>query len=180
VRLTFNLKDIEHHITIPAHDPLRMGTLAQVLNEVATYLELSRDQLVQASFRERTLETNFPRSPCARIFVLHAEVCRWSHCLKISREDVVRVAELAYLDLSESELETYRTQIDEILEYIGKLNELDTANVEPMAQVLTDDQTADATLRDDVVVPCGIAAEVLKQAPDPEAPFFRVPKVIER
>jgi len=51
VRLTFNLKDIEHHITIPAHDPLRMGTLAPVLNEVATYLELSRDQLVQASFR---------------------------------------------------------------------------------------------------------------------------------
>ena len=62
--------------------------------------------------------------------------------MKISREDVVRVAELAYLDLSEAELETYRKQVDEILEYIGKLNELDTTNVEPMAQVLTDDQTA--------------------------------------
>jgi len=100
--------------------------------------------------------------------------------MKISRDDVVRVAELAYLDLSESELETYRAQIDEILEYISKLNELDTANVEPMAQVLTDDQTADATLREDIVVPCGIAAEVLRQAPDPEPPFFRVPKLIER
>jgi aspartyl-tRNA(Asn)/glutamyl-tRNA(Gln) amidotransferase subunit C len=100
--------------------------------------------------------------------------------LKISREDVLRVAELAYLDLSETELETYRAQVDEILEYIAKLNELNTENVEPMAQVLTDDQTADATLRDDVIVPCGIAAEVLKQAPDPEPPFFRVPKVIER
>ncbi len=43
--------------------------------------------------------------------------------MKISREDVLRVAELAYLDLSEAELETYRAQIDEILEYIGKLNE---------------------------------------------------------
>jgi aspartyl-tRNA(Asn)/glutamyl-tRNA(Gln) amidotransferase subunit C len=93
---------------------------------------------------------------------------------------VVRVAELAYLDLSESELETYRAQIDEILEYIDKLNQLDTANVKPMAQVLTDDQSADATLREDVVVPCGIAAEILQQAPDPEPPFFRVPKVIER
>ena len=100
--------------------------------------------------------------------------------MKISREDVVRVAELAYLDLSEAELETYRAQIDEILEYIGKLNELDTANVEPMAQVLADDQTADATLRDDVVVPCQFADEVLRQAPDAEPPFFRVPKVIER
>jgi aspartyl-tRNA(Asn)/glutamyl-tRNA(Gln) amidotransferase subunit C len=100
--------------------------------------------------------------------------------VKISREDVLRVAELAYLDLSDTELETYRAQIDEILEYIGKLNELDTSNVEPMAQVLADDQTADATLRDDVEVPCHAAAEVLKQAPDPDPPYFRVPKVIER
>ena len=100
--------------------------------------------------------------------------------MKISRQDVLRVADLAYLDLSESELETYRKQIDEILEYIGKLNELDTASVEPMAQVLTDDQTANATLREDVVVLCDVAAEILKQAPDPEPPYFRVPKVIER
>ena len=100
--------------------------------------------------------------------------------MKISRDDVVRVAELAYLELSDNELETYRKQIDEILEYIGKLNELDTASVEPMAQVLADDQTADATLREDVVLPCGIATEALKQAPDPEPPYFRVPKVIER
>lgn len=100
--------------------------------------------------------------------------------MKISREDVLRVAELAYLDLSEAELETYRAQIDEILDYIGKLNEIDTANVEPMAQVLADEQSADATLREDVVVPCDVAAEILKQAPDPEPPYFRVPKVIER
>ena len=100
--------------------------------------------------------------------------------MKISREDVLRVAELAYLDLTEAELETYRAQVDDILEYIGKLNELDTANVEPMAQVLTDDQTADATLREDLVVPCAVAEEILVQAPDPEAPYFRVPKVIER
>ena len=100
--------------------------------------------------------------------------------MKISREDVVRVAELAYLDLSESELEMYRQQIDEILEYIGKLNELDTENVAPMAQVLTDDQTADATLREDVVVKSDVAAQVLKYAPDPEPPYFGVPKVIER
>jgi aspartyl-tRNA(Asn)/glutamyl-tRNA(Gln) amidotransferase subunit C len=100
--------------------------------------------------------------------------------MKIFREDVLRVAQLAYLELSEAELETYRAQIDEILEYIGKLNELDTANVEPMAQVLTDDQTADATLREDIVVPCNVAEEVMKHAPDAEPPYFLVPKVIER
>ena len=100
--------------------------------------------------------------------------------MRISRADVERVAELAYLDLSEAELEMYRAQIDEILEYIGKLNELDTAHIEPMAQVLADDQSRDATLREDVVVPCNVASEILKQAPDPEPPYFRVPKVIER
>ena len=100
--------------------------------------------------------------------------------MKISREEVERVAELAYLDLSEAELESYRKQIDEILEYIGKLDELDTSQVEPMAQVLADDQTADATLREDTVIPCNVAGEILRQAPDPEAPYFRVPKVIER
>ncbi|HEX4538019.1 MAG TPA: Asp-tRNA(Asn)/Glu-tRNA(Gln) amidotransferase subunit GatC [Candidatus Acidoferrum sp.] len=100
--------------------------------------------------------------------------------MKITREDVVRVAELAYLDLSEDELEKYRRQIDEILDYIGKLNELDTSGVEPMAQVLADDQTADATLREDLVVPSAVAENVLRQAPDPEPPYFRVPKVIER
>jgi aspartyl-tRNA(Asn)/glutamyl-tRNA(Gln) amidotransferase subunit C len=100
--------------------------------------------------------------------------------MKISREDVLRVAELAYLELSEDELETYRAQIDEILEYICKLNELDTAQVEPMAQVLADEQTADATLREDLIVPCAVADDVLPHAPDAEPPYFRVPKVIER
>jgi aspartyl-tRNA(Asn)/glutamyl-tRNA(Gln) amidotransferase subunit C len=100
--------------------------------------------------------------------------------VKITRDDVMRVAELAYLDLSEDELEKYRRQIDEILDYIGKLNELDTSGVEPMAQVLADDQTADATLREDLVVPSAVAEDVLRQAPDPEPPYFRVPKVIER
>jgi len=100
--------------------------------------------------------------------------------MKISRDDVLRVAELAYLDLTEEELDKYRAQVDEILEYIGKLNELDTTNVEPMAQVLTSDQAADATLREDLVVPCAVAEEVLAHAPDPEPPYFRVPKVIEK
>src|SRR5437016_14030274 len=100
--------------------------------------------------------------------------------LKISREDVLRVAELAYLDVSEAELETCPGQIDETLEYIGNLNELDTAKVQPMAQVLSEDQTADTTLREDLIVPCAVAEDVLRHAPDPEPPYFRVPKVMER
>lgn len=100
--------------------------------------------------------------------------------VRISRADVERVAELAYLDLSDTELESYRKQIDEILEYIGKLDELDTSQVEPMAQVLAEGQTADATLRDDLIAPCEVAEQILRQAPDPDPPYFRVPMVIER
>jgi aspartyl-tRNA(Asn)/glutamyl-tRNA(Gln) amidotransferase subunit C len=47
--------------------------------------------------------------------------------MKISREDVLRVAELAHLELPEAEVEKYRQQLDSILEYAGKLNELDTS-----------------------------------------------------
>ena len=102
--------------------------------------------------------------------------------MRISREDVLRVSELAHLELSEAEIEKYRSQLDSILEYIAKLNELDTSRVEPMAQVLAPEnpQSPNATLREDVVVPCDLAPEVLRQAPDAQPPYFRVPKVIER
>lgn len=53
--------------------------------------------------------------------------------MKITREDVLRVAELAHLELTAPEVETFRDQLDSILEYVEKLNQLDTANVEPMA-----------------------------------------------
>jgi aspartyl/glutamyl-tRNA(Asn/Gln) amidotransferase C subunit len=92
------------------------------------------------------------------------------YILKISREDVLRVAELAHLELT-----------PEILSYIGKLEKLDVSNVEPMAQVLfpaPDDRQPE--LRDDTLVPCDIADAVLAQAPDAAKPFFRVPRVIER
>ena len=100
--------------------------------------------------------------------------------MSIDKDEVRRVAELANLALTEEEIERMAEELSGILAHVDKLNELDTSNVEPMAQVLTDDQTADATLREDTLVDCGIATEVLQQAPDPEPPFFRVPKVIER
>lgn len=101
--------------------------------------------------------------------------------MKISREDVLRVAELAHLELTEAEVNTYRQQLDEILSYIGKLEELDISQVEPMAQVLhATSGSEDVALRDDEVRPCDVADAVLSGAPDPSKPYFRVPKVIER
>jgi predicted RNA binding protein YcfA (HicA-like mRNA interferase family) len=50
IRLTSNLKGMEHHVTIPAHRQLRVGTLAEILSDVATYLDLSRDELIDRLF----------------------------------------------------------------------------------------------------------------------------------
>lgn len=119
--------------------------------------------------------------------------------MKISREDVLRVAELAHLELSPEEVELYGNQLDEILSYIGTLQELDVTNVEPMTQSLPREfapehrggsahagspsgvaAQREPNLREDVVQPCTIGADVLAHAPDAAKPFFRVPKVIER
>jgi aspartyl-tRNA(Asn)/glutamyl-tRNA(Gln) amidotransferase subunit C len=101
--------------------------------------------------------------------------------MKISRDAVLHVAELAHLELTEAEIETMLRQLDSILTYIDKLNELDTANVEPLAQALFDAASVEEiTLREDQMVSCHLASEVLKGAPDPAPPYFRVPKVIDR
>ncbi|HXO43842.1 MAG TPA: Asp-tRNA(Asn)/Glu-tRNA(Gln) amidotransferase subunit GatC [Candidatus Cybelea sp.] len=104
--------------------------------------------------------------------------------MKISREDVLRVAELAHLGLSAEEIETYRDQLDGILSYIDKLKELDVTNIEPMAQVIYAQATPGAAshseLREDVVRPCDVSDAILSSAPDARKPFFRVPKVIDR
>jgi aspartyl-tRNA(Asn)/glutamyl-tRNA(Gln) amidotransferase subunit C len=120
--------------------------------------------------------------------------------MKISREDVLRVAQLAHLELAPEEVETYRVQLDKILGYIGKLQELDVSGVEPMTQIRPQTAgdphqdshmgvsagggaaagAAEPESRDDVVVPCNVAEAVLPEAPDAARPFFRVPKVIER
>jgi aspartyl-tRNA(Asn)/glutamyl-tRNA(Gln) amidotransferase subunit C len=101
--------------------------------------------------------------------------------MKISREDVLRVAELAHLELSEGEVDAYQRHLDSILTYVEKLNALDTSGVEPMAQVAPPGALAAGTpLRDDVEQPCTIIGEVLAGAPEGTSTYFRVPKVIDR
>jgi aspartyl-tRNA(Asn)/glutamyl-tRNA(Gln) amidotransferase subunit C len=101
--------------------------------------------------------------------------------MKISREDVLRVAELAHLGLSPEEVDEYREQLDGILTYVEKLNELDLDKVEPMAQVLYPTSGDNhPELREDVLLPCDVATPVLAEAPDAAKPFFRVPRVIEK
>ncbi|HEX4643480.1 MAG TPA: Asp-tRNA(Asn)/Glu-tRNA(Gln) amidotransferase subunit GatC, partial [Candidatus Acidoferrales bacterium] len=87
-------------------------------------------------------------------------------------------AALANLELSAAEVDTYRGHLDDILTYIDKLNEIDTSGVEPLTQVVA--ASSDDSLREDVIVRADVISEVLEGAPDPEAPYFRVPRVIEK
>ena len=99
--------------------------------------------------------------------------------MKITESEVRYVADLANLQLSDAEIGRLAHDLDEILTYVDQLNELDTAGVEPMAQVLYD-AAPDATLRDDVERPPLGNASALANAALAGAGYFKVPKVIER
>jgi aspartyl-tRNA(Asn)/glutamyl-tRNA(Gln) amidotransferase subunit C len=93
----------------------------------------------------------------------------------IAREDVEHVAELARLDLTSAEKEQFIAQLNSILTYIEKLNELDTRDVEPTSHVLP----MSNVFRDDEVRPSMDRAEVLRNAPEESHFFFKVPRIIE-
>jgi aspartyl-tRNA(Asn)/glutamyl-tRNA(Gln) amidotransferase subunit C len=93
--------------------------------------------------------------------------------MAITREDVVHVAKLARLELSEAELERMREQLSAILEAVGKVSELDLEGVEPTAHPLD----LVNVLALDEPRPCLPREEALANAPDPEDGFFGVPAV---
>ena len=93
---------------------------------------------------------------------------------QISLDDVRHVAKLARLSLDEPRLVKLTGQLESILKYIAKINEVDMTGVEPMAHALP----LHNVLREDLVEPALSLEDVLKNAPDTEPPFFKVPKVI--
>jgi aspartyl-tRNA(Asn)/glutamyl-tRNA(Gln) amidotransferase subunit C len=99
--------------------------------------------------------------------------------VKISEKEVRYIAELANLRLRDEELGKYAADLEEILTYVEKLNELDTADVEPMAQVIYPGSET-ATLRDDDVGLSFSQDLALRSAPKAGAGHFKVPRVIER
>lgn len=105
----------------------------------------------------------------------------------VSEKDVTYVAELANLELTPEERTRMLKDLNSILGYIDRLNELDTSNVEPMAQVASRyGQRADQAdgflyaMRADEPRPCLPHEDALKNAPESDGTFFKVPKVIER
>jgi aspartyl-tRNA(Asn)/glutamyl-tRNA(Gln) amidotransferase subunit C len=99
--------------------------------------------------------------------------------LKISEKEVRYVADLANLRLTDEEVHKFRADLEEILTYVDKLNEIDTSKVEPMAQVLYDAGET-ATLRPDENAASFPVEKALKAAPLSGAGHFKVPLVIER
>ena len=106
--------------------------------------------------------------------------------MRVSLEDVGRVAELANLDLADDEKPLMQRDLNAILDYVAQLNELDTSGIEPMAQVgeLLQDSEVDAgdgaTLRADERRPSLDRTRVMQEAPETDGAFFKTPKVIER
>lgn len=93
----------------------------------------------------------------------------------ITREEVEYVAKLARLNLTEDEAVKYTEQLNSILEFAGKLNELDTSDVPPTSHVLN----VYNVMRDDIVIPSISHEDALRNAPDEEDGQFKVPAVIE-
>ena len=93
----------------------------------------------------------------------------------ITREDVEHVAELARLALTSAEKEQFIVQLNDILTYFGKLDELDTSDVEPTSHVIP----MANVLRDDAERPSLDRTMVLRNAPEESHFFFKVPRIIE-
>jgi aspartyl-tRNA(Asn)/glutamyl-tRNA(Gln) amidotransferase subunit C len=98
-----------------------------------------------------------------------------SRAVKISREQIRRVALLARLALEPAEEEAMAATLDAILTYMEKLGELDTAAVEPTAHILD----LPTPWREDAVTNPPAAEALLANAPARDGDFFRVPKIIE-
>ena len=96
--------------------------------------------------------------------------------MAVTMKDVEHVASLARLEFSDEEKKTLMNQLNRILEYMEKLNELDTSKVEPLSHVIP----LTNVFREDKVKPSLSVSDVLKNAPAKTDKFFKVPKVIEQ
>jgi aspartyl-tRNA(Asn)/glutamyl-tRNA(Gln) amidotransferase subunit C len=95
--------------------------------------------------------------------------------MTLTSEEVEHIAELARLELTGEEKASYREQLSAILDYVGRLQELDTKDIPPTSSVLP----ARSVLRPDRSRPGLTRQELLDNAPESEEGQFRVPPVLE-
>jgi aspartyl-tRNA(Asn)/glutamyl-tRNA(Gln) amidotransferase subunit C len=94
---------------------------------------------------------------------------------RLTREEVRKVAVLSRLEFSDEQAEAYAGQLSRILDFVEKLNELDTSGVEPTSHALQ----LTNVLREDAVRPSLPREAALANAPEQEAGCFRVPPIIQ-
>jgi len=92
----------------------------------------------------------------------------------IDPEQVRHVGKLARIHLTDEQVERFGRQLGQILDYFQQLNELDVSNVEPLAHAVD----VHNVFRDDCPADSLSADLALREAPDREGPFFRVPQVL--
>ena len=95
--------------------------------------------------------------------------------MKITTEEVRHISKLSRLNITEEETEVMRGQLDSILTYVDKLNQLDTRDVNPMSHVIP----LQNVFRDDVEKGSLPREKALANAPEKSDGCFRVPKIIE-
>ncbi len=93
----------------------------------------------------------------------------------ITREVVEHVARLARLELGDGDKERMRAELDSIIAYIDKLRALDTEGVEPTSHAVP----LVNVMREDADEPCPGQEAMLRNAPEREGEYFRVPRIIE-
>ncbi len=94
---------------------------------------------------------------------------------KISKAEVLHVAQLARLEFTQEEMESFTHQLNRILKYVDQLKELDTQEVEPTFHVLAQTNV----MREDKTAPSLLQEEALRNAPEKdERGLFRVPRII--
>jgi aspartyl-tRNA(Asn)/glutamyl-tRNA(Gln) amidotransferase subunit C len=98
--------------------------------------------------------------------------------VEISREEVLKIADLAKLHFSESELDEFTSQFRSIIHYVEKLKEADVEGVAPTSHVSLAEGSTRSLFRDDGTRPSLPEEQALANAPDPGSGHFRVPKVL--
>ena len=95
--------------------------------------------------------------------------------MSLSREEVIHIARLARLELTNDEIERYQQQLSSILEYADRLKTLDTSKIPPTSSVLP----ARSRFRDDVPAESLAPTDVIKNAAQSEKDQFKVPPALE-
>lgn len=95
--------------------------------------------------------------------------------MSVDRATVLRIARLARVAITDEEAQRLESELSGILDWVAQLDELDTANVEPMTRV----EAMTMKMRKDEVTDGFYADDIVKNAPEEDDHYFVVPKIVE-